>query len=70
MQIDIEVEIGIELKGGIKIGVEIDLVRYRGKPGSPAITAAATAAFFCVTRPSAVAPRAQCRARRRTQRTK
>ena len=70
MQIDIEVEIGIELKVGIEIGVEIDLVRYRGKPGSPAITTAATAALFCVTRPSAVAPRAQCRARRRTQRTK
>ena len=69
MQIDIEVEIGMELKVGIEFGVEIDQIRYRGKPGSPAITIAATSAFFCVARPSAVAPRAQCRARRRTQRT-
>ena len=50
MQIDVEVEIGIELKVGIEIGVEIDLIRYRGKPGSPAITTAATAAFFFASR--------------------
>ena len=44
--IEIEVELGIELKVRKEIGVEIDLVRYRGKPGSPAITTAATAACF------------------------
>ena len=70
MHIDIEVEIGMELKVGIEIGVEVDLIRYRGKTGSPANTTAATAKFFfCGTRPSSVAPRAPCRARRQTQRT-